>query len=85
MLLEMGKNKQHAESSVCGPKEKEETSVECFSPFGFGVKEWFWKRQQNTKKYVEKLPEINYTKECVEVPSGIFLLPDDILELCLEK
>ncbi|AES69653.1 F-box/kelch-repeat plant protein [Medicago truncatula] len=80
----MGKNKQPTESSVRDPEKREETSVKCFSPFGFGVKEWFWKRQHNPKKCIEKVHEI-YTKECVEVESGLFLLPDDILELCLDR
>ncbi|KAK2386266.1 Galactose oxidase/kelch repeat superfamily protein [Trifolium repens] len=71
----MGKNNQHAESSarVCGSKEEEETSIDCFSSFGFRVKESFWKKKHNTKKCVE----VNYR--------GIFLLPDEILEMCLNR
>jgi hypothetical protein len=71
----MGKNNQHSESSarVCGSKEEEETSIDCFSSFGFRVKESFWKKKHNTKKCVE----VNYR--------GIFLLPDEILEMCLNR
>lgn len=83
--LEMGEKKQQTESSICGPKEKEETSVDFFSSFGFRVKERFRKKQHNTKKCIEKKHEIYYTNECVETESGIFLLPDDILELCLDR
>ncbi|AES69658.1 F-box/kelch-repeat plant protein [Medicago truncatula] len=38
---------------------------------------------QAAKPSTTEPSKINYTKECVEVQSEIFLLPDDILELCL--
>lgn len=58
---------------VCSPKDEvEETSVGRFFSCGFGVKERFWNRQQNTEK-------------SIEVKSEIFLLPDGILEMCLDR
>ena len=65
------------------PKKKKKPLLNAFPRSALGWRSGFG-RDNKTQKYVEKLPEINYTKECVEVPSGIFLLPDDILELCLD-
>ncbi|MCH93264.1 F-box/kelch-repeat protein [Trifolium medium] len=55
----------------------------------------FSKRQHNTKKCVDEMPKEcvevvsenveEMPKECVGVVSEIFLLPDDILEMCLNR
>ncbi|KAK2386259.1 F-box/kelch-repeat protein [Trifolium repens] len=84
-------------ANACGSRKEEDEDEEktfgyCFSPCYTEVKEWFstwnWKRHYNSKKCFEDLPIIMNPnpKKYVEVNYlEIFLLPDDILEMCLNR
>jgi hypothetical protein len=86
--------RRSSNANACGSRKEEDEDEDekktfgyCFSPCYFEVKEWFWnwKTQHNAKKYFEDLP-IMYPKKNVEVNHlEIFLLPDDILEMCLNR